>query len=62
MNTMPCLICKKSLDVRVAHSRKAKKPKPFIMLVCPVDARHFRAFITDQTYVAQVLARLEKRP
>jgi hypothetical protein len=29
--------------------------KPFIMLICPKDGRHFRAFISDQTYIARVL-------
>ena len=29
------------------------------MFICPHDGRHFRGFITDQNYVAGVLARLE---
>jgi hypothetical protein len=29
--------------------------KPFIMLICPKDGRHFRAFISDQTYINKVL-------
>ena len=29
------------------------------MFICPNDGRHFRGFITDQNYVAGVLARLE---
>jgi hypothetical protein len=29
------------------------------MLICPADGRHFRGFINDQSYVKQVLARLE---
>ena len=56
--TIPCPICKTPLSVRLAHSRKAKKPKVFIMWVCPVDGRHARLFINDQTYVRQILEHL----
>lgn len=52
-----CPLCAQPLAVRLAKGRKSGKP--FIMLRCPVDGRHFRGFITFQPYVAQVLARLE---
>ncbi len=55
-----CPVCKGALDVRMARGRKSGKP--FLMLICPVNGRHIRAFITDQTYVAGVLARLEGQP
>ena len=55
-----CLICGGPLIVRLAHGRKSGKP--FVMLVCPRDGRHFRAFINDQAYVRQVLDRLEEKP
>ena len=55
---IPCLICGQALDLRTARGRRSGKP--FIMLICPIDGRHFRGFITDQTYVTQVLARLER--
>jgi hypothetical protein len=29
------------------------------MLICPIDGRHFRGFITHRDYVSGVLARLE---
>jgi hypothetical protein len=29
------------------------------MLVCPQDGRHLRAFVGDENFVRQVLARLE---
>jgi hypothetical protein len=48
-----CPVCATQLAVRIAHGRKSNKP--FIMLACPADGRHFRAFITDQKYVGQVL-------
>ena len=54
-----CPICSQSLVVRLARGRKSGKP--FVMLLCPEDARHFRAFINDQPYVRQVLDRLEGR-
>ena len=52
-----CLVCKESLEVRLAKGRKSAKT--FLMLVCPVDGRHFRGFINDQDYVKGVLERLE---
>ena len=54
---LTCLICGSHLTVRTAQGRKSKKP--FIMLLCSHDARHFRAFISDQSFVRQVLARAE---
>ena len=54
---IPCLICQGPLTVRTARGRKSGKP--FIMLVCGRDGRHFRGFITDQTYVGELLGRLE---
>ena len=53
MNTICCLICGKPLSVRMAKGRKSQKP--FIMLICPSDGRHFRAFISDQDYIKKVL-------
>ena len=54
----PCLICAEPLEVRLARGRKSAKPS--VMLVCPTDGRHFRAFITDQAYVRKVLDQLEE--
>lgn len=45
------------LALRLAHGRKSGKP--FLMLVCTKDGRHFRAFINDQPYVRKVLDGLE---
>ena len=56
---IPCLICGDQLTVRTARGRKSGKP--FVMLVCGRDGRHFRGFITDQSYVGEILARLEGR-
>ena len=54
---IPCLVCREPLALRLARGRKSGKP--FIMLVCPSDGRHFRGFISDRVYVGQVLALLE---
>jgi hypothetical protein len=45
------------LSVRLARGRKSSKP--FVMLVCEVDGRHFRAFVNHQPYVKEVLEHLE---
>ncbi len=57
--SIPCLICGDPLTVRLARGRKSGKP--FIMLICGRDGRHFRGFITDQNYVGELLTRLEGR-
>ena len=48
-----CLVCREPLTVRLARGRKSGKP--FVMLICSKDGRHFRAFINDQEYVSRVL-------
>jgi len=53
MNTIGCPVCSKPLSVTVAKGRKSNKP--FIMLKCDVDGRHFRGFITDQDFVRRIL-------
>jgi hypothetical protein len=54
---VPCLVCTTALTLRLVRGRKSGKP--FLMLICPMDGRHFRGFITHRDYVAAVLARLE---
>lgn len=53
MRNINCPICSNTLLVKIARGRKSNKS--FIMLVCGKDGRHFRGFITDQTYVKKVL-------
>jgi hypothetical protein len=53
MNNIGCPVCSNPLSVTVARGRKSNKP--FIMLKCNTDGRHFRGFITDQSYVKRVL-------
>ena len=54
---IPCLICGDPLTIRMARGRKSGKP--FVMLICGRDGRHFRGFINDQTYVGDLIARVE---
>jgi len=52
-----CPICGNALIVGLARGRKSGKP--FVMLVCGQDGRHFRGFINHRPYVQQVLSKLE---
>jgi hypothetical protein len=57
-NQLPgCPICGESLALSLAHGRKSGKP--FIMLRCLKDGRHFRGFITYQPYVMEMLNKAE---
>ena len=56
-NTPDCLICGEPLDLRPTQGRRSRKPS--LMFVCPVDGRHFRAFVTYRPFVDAVLDRLE---
>jgi hypothetical protein len=53
MKSINCPICLNPLSIRMAKGRKSNKP--FIMLVCSLDGRHFRGFITDQGYINKIL-------
>ena len=55
MNSIGCPVCRTPMELSPAKSRKAKKPKTFLMLVCPEDGRHFRGFINDKSFVSQVV-------
>ncbi len=54
---IPCPICGMDLMIRLAHGRKSGKP--FVMLICPRDGRHIRAFINDKEFVFSVLSKLQ---
>jgi hypothetical protein len=56
---IPCIVCGSSLTLKTARGRKSGKP--FLMLICQADGRHFRGFINDQSYVKEVLSKLEDR-
>ena len=55
MKAIPCVVCGGGLKVTISASRKAKRKKTFVMLVCPIDGRHFRAFIGDREYVRRLV-------
>jgi len=52
MKRIACPVCRDPVDVRPAEGRKSRKP--FIMLTCSRDGRHFRAFINDRAFVDRV--------
>ena len=54
---IPCVVCGEPLALRMTQGRKSGKS--FLMLICPVSGKHFRAFINDQAYVRSVLDGLE---
>ena len=56
-NTPNCIVCGEALDLRSTQGRRSRKLS--LMFVCPVDGRHFRAFITYKPYVDAVLGRME---
>ena len=58
-STIPCIVCKGPLTVRLARGRKSGKT--FLMLVCGRDGRHLRAFVNDKEFVRRVLDGLEAR-
>lgn len=57
MRSVNCPVCQTELELAPAQSRKKKRL--CLMLVCPASATHFRAFINDQEFVKQVMARLD---
>jgi hypothetical protein len=52
-----CPICGESLNLSLARGRKSGKP--FLMLRCLVDGRHFRGFITHRPFVESMLNKIE---
>ena len=58
MKKIGCPVCGTTIGVSKAQSRKSKKTKTFLMLVCPVNGRHFRAFINDPEFISRVAGTL----
>ena len=54
MKGIGCPICSEPLKLSRAESRKSKRPKVFLMLVCPNDGRHFRGFIADKEFIGKL--------
>ena len=59
LKNVGCPLCQAPLRFSLASSRRAKRQKHFVMLVCPIDARHFRGFISDQSYVSKLIRETE---
>lgn len=55
---LQCPVCGSAIDIRLAKGRTSGKA--FLMVVCPTDGRHFRGFINDRDYVANVVTKLER--
>jgi predicted RNA-binding Zn-ribbon protein involved in translation (DUF1610 family) len=54
-----CPVCGNPLSLRIAKGRKSNKP--FIMLMCVIDGRHFRGFIGDRSYIQQVMNQIDSK-
>jgi len=48
---MYCPVCGAEIEMNLCHGRKGKKA---IMLYCPVNGRHFRAFVNEPQIVTDV--------
>ena len=57
---LTCPVCKVQLDIRPGEGRKSHKL--CIVIVCPVNGKHFRGFIMGQDYVGEVFGHLDRRP
>ncbi len=58
MKKIGCPVCGTAIGVSKAQSRKSKRPKTFLMLLCPINGRHFRAFINDPEFISRVAGTL----
>jgi hypothetical protein len=56
--SLQCPVCNEPMAFQIARGRKSGKP--FLMVKCLRDGRHFRGFIGDQVYVRKLLERLER--
>jgi predicted RNA-binding Zn-ribbon protein involved in translation (DUF1610 family) len=56
--SLQCPVCGQPLSFRLARGRKSGKP--FLMVMCLHDGRHFRGFIGDRGYLAKLLEHLEQ--
>ena len=55
--SLQCPVCGDPMAFQIARGRKSGKP--FLMVKCLRDGRHFRGFVGDREYVARLLERLE---
>ena len=55
--SLQCPVCFEPMAFQIARGRKSGKP--FLMVKCLRDGRHFRGFVGDREYVTRLLERLE---
>lgn len=55
---LACPVCNQPMAFQIARGRKSGKP--FLMVKCLKDGRHFRGFVGDRDYVARLLEHLEQ--
>jgi predicted RNA-binding Zn-ribbon protein involved in translation (DUF1610 family) len=55
--SLQCPVCGDAMAFQIARGRKSGKP--FLMVKCLRDGRHFRGFVGDREYVTRLLERLE---
>lgn len=53
MSNVNCPVCKHKLDIGLRQNERNERF--YLMMVCPVDGAHFRAFINDRDYVAKAV-------
>jgi len=53
-----CPVCGIPMAFQIARGRKSGKP--FLMVKCLRDGRHFRGFVGDRDYVQRLLEGLEQ--
>jgi predicted RNA-binding Zn-ribbon protein involved in translation (DUF1610 family) len=56
--SLQCPVCGESMAFQIARGRKSGKP--FLMVKCLRDGRHFRGFVGDRNYVQRLLEHLEQ--
>jgi len=56
--SLQCPVCGESMAFQIARGRKSGKP--FLMVKCLRDGRHFRGFVGDRDYVQRLLDHLER--
>ena len=56
--SLQCPVCGEPLAFQIARGRKSGKP--FLMVKCLRDGRHFRGFVADRDYVQRLLEGLEQ--
>ena len=53
-----CPVCSNPMAFQIARGRKSGKP--FLMVKCLRDGRHFRGFVGDRDYVERLLEGIEQ--